>query len=50
LLQAALSAAAAAGYRYVEPYVYSAVNLPINSHLGLTSSTDVVNPEKIPSF
>ena len=36
-LQHAMRKAADIGYRYVEPYVYSHVSLPINSHLSLTS-------------
>ena len=36
-LEEALAQAAEAGYRYVEPYVYSRVCVPINSHLGLES-------------
>jgi len=38
-LDEAMAKAAAAGYRYVEPYVYSRVYLPINSHLVLESTT-----------
>jgi len=38
-LPAAMSAARNAGYRWVEPYAYSELNLPINSHLSLRSET-----------
>jgi len=36
----AMKLAAEAGYRYVEPYVYSDVALKINSHLALHTETD----------
>jgi len=38
-LDAAMAKAAEAGYRYVEPYVYSRVCVPVNSHLVLESVT-----------
>jgi hypothetical protein len=38
-LDEAMAKAATAGYRYVEPYVYSRVCLPINGHLVLESTT-----------
>lgn len=39
LLNDALAQAAEAGYRFVEPYVYSGVFVPINSHLSLQTQT-----------
>ena len=38
-LAEAMRAAAGAGYRWVEPYAYSELHLPINSHLALRSET-----------
>jgi inosose dehydratase len=38
-LEDALRCAAAAGYRFVEPYVYTPVSLSVNSHLGLETTT-----------
>jgi sugar phosphate isomerase/epimerase len=38
-LEEAMSRAAAAGYRFVEPYVYTAVSLPVNSHLAVQTVT-----------
>jgi sugar phosphate isomerase/epimerase len=38
-LDAAMANAAEAGYRYVEPYAYSRVCLPVNSHFVLESVT-----------
>lgn len=35
----AMERAADAGYRFVEPYVYTEVSLPINSHLSIRSET-----------
>jgi hypothetical protein len=37
-LDAAMAKAAEVGHRYVEPYVYSRVCVPINSHLVLESA------------
>jgi sugar phosphate isomerase/epimerase len=38
-LETAMSRAAEAGYRFVEPYVYSPVSVPINSHLAVQTVT-----------
>ncbi len=38
-LDEAMSWAAEAGYRFVEPYVYSPVSVPINSHLAVQTVT-----------
>jgi len=38
-LEEALRRAAAAGYRFVEPYAYTPVSLTVNSHLGLETTT-----------
>ena len=38
-LEEALRKAAGLGYRFVEPYVYTPVELPINSHLALRSES-----------
>jgi sugar phosphate isomerase/epimerase len=38
-LEEALAQAAKAGYRFVEPYVYTPVELPVNSHLVLRSTS-----------
>ena len=38
-LEDAFAKAAEAGYRFVEPYVYSPVSLAINSHLAIDTST-----------
>ncbi|MDQ1255492.1 MAG: hypothetical protein QG656_83, partial [Candidatus Hydrogenedentes bacterium] len=35
----AMARAAAAGYRWVEPYVYSDVVLPVNSHLSVRTTS-----------
>ena len=38
-LEGALRAAAEAGYRFVEPYVYSEISLGINSHLTIQTTS-----------
>lgn len=38
-LEEALARAAKTGYRFVEPYVYSSVAVPLNSHLALESAS-----------
>ena len=48
-LDDALARAAEAGYRFVEPYVYSPVSVPINSHLVLQGTTPYhhINTEEV---